>query len=316
MGWIGKIPAWITGTIALITTVVAFIVFVKANLYLTITATAVIILLIPFVCSLYFAFSRKESEFGKNIIVWRFPEHRRSAFIIMGLVPAIVLISFIITPSRSFIIASVIGTSTPTPTNAPTVIPTSTDTPLPPFTDTPVPPTPTFTPTNTPTSTPTLACPSYQEGTDSQTITNLIQAEAEAANLVSTNLPESINIITCIFAPDATFLDGASGKSWRGPLQRYQDDLFKTTEFKDVEHFDIQPTGGGIVGDVAWYTSGSRGDYRSTNGGNWQSFFNGSLVSIPATQYGSDHWTFRRNGAGRWVITQLAFNAGHLKFPP
>lgn len=308
MGWTGKIPDWIKGTVALITAVVLFIVFVRENLYLTTTVTASLILLIPFICSFYFAFSKKESEFGKNIFVWRFPERRKAAFIIMGLVLVIVLISFIIEPSRSFIIASVVGTSIPTPTrtDTPTSTPTSTNTPTSTLTITLPPPL---------TATPTPTC-SYQGSTDSQTMTNLIKAEAEASNIASTDITVSINIILCIFATDATFLDGANGKSWSDPLKRYQDELFKTTEFKEVEHFDIQPAGDGIVGDVAWYTSGSRGSYKVKNGGDWQSFFNGSLVSIPATHYGSDHWTFGQNSAGRWVITRFVFNAGHLPFPP
>ncbi len=182
------------------------------------------------------------------------------------------------------------------------------------FTETPVPaPLDTSTPISTPAPTFTSipACP-YQGKTDHETIVNLIQAEAEASNT------KSIAIMQTIFAPDAIFYDEAPNppKLWVGPLARYRDDLFKTTDFKDVEHFDILPVGQGIAGNMAWYTSGSKGFYK-INGGEWQAFSNGSLVSTtpPPTAHGSEHWILEKNSAGCWAIMQMEFNAGHIPFP-
>lgn len=131
-------------------------------------------------------------------------------------------------------------TSSPTPTF--TFIPSYT-------------PTSTFAPTSTITLTPYI-CP-YQGQTDNETISNLIQAEAVAANT------KDLSIILAIFDPNAIFYDyvPTPAKQWNGPIARYKDDLFKTTELQGVEHFDISPIGPGINGDIAYYVSGSKGNY-------------------------------------------------------
>jgi hypothetical protein len=146
--------------------------------------------------------------------------------------------------------------------------------------------------------------------TDDGTIVGLIQAEAIASNA------KDISIIQAIFDPGAIFYDFASdpAKSWNGPLARYQDDLFSITDFQNMEHFDILPVKPGISGDTAYYTSGSKGEYR-IDGGDWNRFFNGSLVSRPSTQYGSEHWILKKNSTGCWSIVQMEFNAGEERFP-
>lgn len=163
----------------------------------------------------------------------------------------------------------------------------------------------------TPALTPTPACP-YQGRTDHDTIVNLIQAEADASNT------KNIGIMQTIFAPDAKFYNDAPNppELWIGPLDRYKDNLFKTTDFKDVEHVDILPGGQGIAENIAWYTSGSKGFYK-INTGDWQAFSNGSRVSTtpPSTRYGSEHWLLEKNSVGCWVISQMEFNAGHIPFP-
>jgi hypothetical protein len=138
----------------------------------------------------------------------------------------------------------------------------------------------------------------------------LIQAEAIALNT------KDILIIQAIFNPDAIFYDFGSNpiKSWIGPLARYQDDLFTTTDFREMEYFDILPVEPGISGDTAYYTSGSKG-YSRMDGGDWNRFFNGSLVSNHSTQFGSEHWIIKKNSSGCWVIVQMEFNAGDEQFP-
>jgi len=151
---------------------------------------------------------------------------------------------------------------------------------------------------------------SFQSQTDNETIGNLIEAEADASNT------KDLSTILIIFAPNATFYDYAQSptKTWVGPNARYKDDLFQTTELRGVKHFDILPVGLGIDGNIASYTSGSKGSYRNGEG-NWTDFFNGSLISTPSTKYGSEHWILKKNTNGCWVITQMEFDAGHIQFP-
>ncbi len=165
-------------------------------------------------------------------------------------------------------------------------------------------------PTSPPTFTATpYICP-YQEKTDEETIVNLIEAEAAAVNL------KSFDIILSIYSPNANIYqyDTKPPKKLNGPVERYGN-LFTTTNFKDVEHFDILPAVPVLAGEtVAYYTSGSRGSYR-IEGGDWTPFNNGSLISPTPTQYGSDHWTLKKDEKGCWVIVRMDFNAGHIKFP-
>ena len=288
MRWLSNLPDWIKGTIALVVAVVGFIAFARDNLYPTITVTGGLILLFILIFSSYIAFSRKKSEFGKDGYTWKFPGCRAMAFIGIALALVSSTALSVLQPSRDFIIASFVGTSTPSPTSTPT-------------------------PTPDPLSTATFTVCRIQEMTDEETIVKLIRAEADASN------EEDIAVMQSIFTPDAVFSDYVSFPSnppqlWVGVLARYQDDLFKNADFKQVEHFDILPVGEGISGDMAWYTSGSKGFYRII-GGDWQEFNNGSLVSIPPTQYGSEHWILKKNSDGCWVIVQMEFNAGHVKFP-
>jgi len=158
-------------------------------------------------------------------------------------------------------------------------------------------------------TTPLFICP-YQGQTDNETISSLIQAEAVAANT------KDLSIILAIFDPNALFYDcdPTRLKQWNGPIERYRDDLFKTTDLQGVEHFDPSPVGSGIGSDIAYYVSGSKGNYR-IGGGNWTYFFNGSKISEPSTQFGSEHWILKKDNNGCWVITQMEFNAGHIEFP-
>jgi hypothetical protein len=163
------------------------------------------------------------------------------------------------------------------------------------------PPTPTI--TITPTQ---FSCP-YQRSTDHETIVNLIMAEAEAVK------KEDLNIINTIFASNADFYDYASEPPahWNGTYARYAVDLFPKTDFSELEHFEILPAGSGIVGDTAYYTSGSRGSYRIGTG-SLRDLNNGSLNS---TRYGSDHWILKKNSDGCWEIVEMRFNAGDERFP-
>jgi len=138
----------------------------------------------------------------------------------------------------------------------------------------------------------------------------LIQEEAIASNT------KDLSIILKIFDSNAVFYDYASTppKQWIGPIARYKEDLFKTTDLQGVEHFDISPVVPGIEGNIAYYVSGSKGKYR-IGGGNWADFFNGSLISTPSTKFGSEHWILKKDNNGCWVINQMEFNAGHIKFP-
>jgi hypothetical protein len=202
----------------------------------------------------------------------------------------------------------------PTPTLQPTYTLMPTYTPYVVMPVIPISQTASITPSLTPSKTPTPTC-AFAGQTDDETIHNLINAEASAAN------SQSIDTIVAIFSPDAVFEDyaqngsnGSPPKTWIGPLVRYKDDLFINAKLKDVQNFDISKAGSSSDGNTAWYTSGSKGFYLSK--GDWQEFNNGSLVGKNKTQYGSNHWTLQRKPDGCWAIFRFAFNAGHISFPP
>ncbi len=169
------------------------------------------------------------------------------------------------------------------------------------------------------TQTAEASCP-YHGFDDNQTITNLIQAEADGVN------DSSMAIMQTIFYAGATFSDYRTNppQQWIGPVNRYQNDLFLHSSSAGVEHFDIFPAkDGGINGDMATYTSGSAGKYMVKPAGPWLSYQNGATQqydstdygSIPSTPYGSDHWTLQKDSQGCWMITEFDFDAGNIKFP-
>jgi hypothetical protein len=169
-------------------------------------------------------------------------------------------------------------------------------------------PTNTTSPRLTDTPSPTqFSCP-YQGFTDNQTIEKLIKAEAQASNT------KSMQIMQDIFSADAIFRDYATipATIFIGPIERYQNDLFKFTDLRDVEHFDILPAGNGIDGDMATYTSGNRGQFRMVGYEEWKEFYNGSIKSA---EFGSDHWVLKKDQHGCWRIYEFDFNAGHVPFP-
>jgi hypothetical protein len=170
----------------------------------------------------------------------------------------------------------------------------------------------TLTPTSTYTSTPTpIVCP-YQGKTDDETIVALIQAEAVAAQ------NKDMETLNKIFAAGAVLNDQANGKYGLSVEERYQE-----TKVQDARHFDILLKERDVPGQTVYYTSGSEGYYFDTSSGKWIYYFNGSTVlATPAisptstkTQYGSEHWTLKKNDNGCWVIIQMDYNAGHVPFP-
>lgn len=162
----------------------------------------------------------------------------------------------------------------------------------------------TFEPLLTLTNTP-IACP-HQVSDDLTTFTNLINAEADAANKAD------FQIIQEIFSPNAVIHDFNPERVWYSPTARYLNDLFKNTKIKGAQHFDIR------IDDrsnstQAWATSGNRGFYLG-EAGVWIPYENPSATN-PNVVSGSDHWTFGRNDASCWVIVQYEFNASQIPFP-
>jgi hypothetical protein len=121
----------------------------------------------------------------------------------------------------------------------------------------------------------------------------LIEAEARAAN------SENLDLIAAIFAPDAIIINGVNDEERSNtPLARYEP-FFRAVTIIDAKHTAIRNLG--INANVAYFTSASSGTV------------NGAPYDTPA---GSDHWTFRKNTDGCWVIAEFDFNAAHLPFPP
>jgi len=144
-------------------------------------------------------------------------------------------------------------------------------------------------------------CEPCRRSRDADAITCLIEAEGQAV------LDEDLTIIRSIFADGATVRDAGSGKQWDDPVMHYAQ-VFATVNYTDVVHFDIQSVDPEITGDVAYFTSGSRGSYLT-------------VATPPASHHfeneaGSDHWTFRKDGDRCWVIADFTFNGLHVPFPP
>ncbi len=143
-------------------------------------------------------------------------------------------------------------------------------------------------------------CP-YQDVSDSITLVNLINAEAEAVNR------KDMTTLEKIFAPNARIRNRVSDKNasekkleWTSPQAYYRDFLFVTTTVTSALHSNIEEAGQGIGSAEAWMTSASSG------------YANGSPYDNPP---GSDHWRLNKNQNGCWVIAEFDFNASHIPFP-
>jgi hypothetical protein len=185
---------------------------------------------------------------------------------------------------------------TMTPTETLPAAPTATATVEPTLTST-LPPQPTETPTPmiTRTPTPSLAC-LYQADTFTDTIKQLIYAEAEAV------AEEDIAIIQEIFAEDNVVIrDGDRQEEWYNPVEYYQS-VFEVITYTNASHFGVQPVR--VTETDAWFTSGASGDW--TMGGETKAYYKPP---------GSDHWTFKKID-GCWRIVRFAYNAEDVPFPP
>ena len=132
-------------------------------------------------------------------------------------------------------------------------------------------------------------CP-YEGATDEITITNLINAEAEALNR------EDISIISTIYSSDAfirfVFSDGSYWDTY-DPIKKYKED-FSGVDFKNLKHSFIQPDGEGITNDTARFISDSSGTVTGSDG-----------VPIQyQNEVGSDSWVLKKNSAGCWIIVE------------
>ncbi len=173
---------------------------------------------------------------------------------------------------------------------------------------------PTSTNSPEPTARQTLSIPpqcAYKRDTDDATIKALINAEADAAS------SKNMDVLSIIFSEKALFSDygGDILKQATGPVAHYEENLFVNYELKDVRHFDIMPAVPARNGDLAYYTSGSGGYYRTLKPAlkDWLSLSKGS---IKTTKYGSDQWTLQKDSFGCWIIVKFNFNAGDHPFPP
>ncbi len=140
------------------------------------------------------------------------------------------------------------------------------------------------------------SCP-YQTQTDLETITNILNAEANAI------LQKDINVIKQIYADNAVIKDVQSGQTWNSPVTKYQE-LFAERDFQKLEHFALQLVKN--TGQMAWVTGGVRGHDVYISSGQVEDF---------ESDTHSDHWIFEKNENGCWIITALDFNATNVSFP-
>jgi len=146
--WIRQLPAWLQGTIGLVTTVIVFVTLIRSNYYLGLTVLGALLIIGLFLLCLLLVFSRTPPRIEGGKGVYRYEKQRRWAMVAIALLVIVVVGIIALQPTRSFIAVAFLGT--PTPTTTPTFTPTPTHAP----TSTPT-PTPTFVPTQTQTATPT-----------------------------------------------------------------------------------------------------------------------------------------------------------------
>lgn len=135
-----------------------------------------------------------------------------------------------------------------------------------------------------------IACP-YAGNSDEATITNIIQAEAEAVN------KEDISIIRNIFESNALIRFEGNGTEWNDPIVHYTEE-FENADVVNAVHFNIQPTGQGIVNDTAWFISGSSGT---------TIYKDGKRLDYH-NELGMDTWVLKKNNLGCWVIVKFTYH--------
>lgn len=160
-------------------------------------------------------------------------------------------------------------------------------------------PPPTPLPTNTSLASAQSIC-YYGNGDegDEAVLRRLIELEGEALS------QKDISIIDGIFASNAFIGDVSNKIFWVDPFSRYQA-LFDSIQSAQVTHTDVRPVDRGILGDIAWFTSGNITHLKLLDGNE----------VVYENQFGSDHWTFTKNDQGCWIVASLVFNAGMFNFP-
>jgi hypothetical protein len=156
--WIGGFKKPFVGIYWIINLFAAFLGVVhllRRDYYLGITTLGLLILAALFYACLYLAFARTPPQIKGGKGVYRFEKYRHWGFVGIGLILGVVCTALLFNDGRSFIIAALTGTTTPTATSThtPTPTPTATVTPTDTSTDTPT-ATPTDTPTRMPSPTP------------------------------------------------------------------------------------------------------------------------------------------------------------------
>jgi hypothetical protein len=116
ISWIRKSPKWTGGAIALITTVISFIILFKDNFYFAATITVSVALLAILSLCVYVAFGKTPPLIEGGEGVYRFRKERRGLALI-GIVLVFLLVGYAITSSsgRLFMQAAFLETPTPTP---------------------------------------------------------------------------------------------------------------------------------------------------------------------------------------------------------
>lgn len=114
--WIRKSPKWIGGAIALITTVISFIILFKNNFYLVATITVSVILLAILSLCVYVIFGKTPPLIDGGKGVYRFRKEYRG-WALVGIVLVILFVGYAVTSGsgRLFTQSAFVGTPTPTP---------------------------------------------------------------------------------------------------------------------------------------------------------------------------------------------------------
>jgi tetratricopeptide (TPR) repeat protein len=130
--WLSQLSNWTKGTIATVTSIVGFVLLVRANYHLSIVAFISVLLAACCYGFIHLFTRRNVDENGQPTSTYRYDPYRPWALLGLGITLLAVVLLLIAPPSRSFVTIALVGTPIPTSTPAATATPlvVATATPL------------------------------------------------------------------------------------------------------------------------------------------------------------------------------------------
>jgi hypothetical protein len=111
---IKKLPAWVSGSISLVTAIIGFVLLLQGHYYLGITILGILGTVLLLLLFAYLAFAKTAPLIEGGGGVYRFENYRPWAMLGLGLVIGIAVSALLFGSSRSFLISAISGRGTPT----------------------------------------------------------------------------------------------------------------------------------------------------------------------------------------------------------